>query len=89
MITEIITNSILKKSKNFTHISKMFHLRPIFKYSYGRKLLLQLASLLQWFDKVINDTILKDLDKADNEVHIFAEVQFAYIFFFRALNWFI
>uniref|UniRef100_A0A915C8K2 Uncharacterized protein n=1 Tax=Parascaris univalens TaxID=6257 RepID=A0A915C8K2_PARUN len=28
----------------------------------------KLASLLQWFDKVINDTILKDLDKADNEI---------------------
>ncbi|VDK56326.1 unnamed protein product [Anisakis simplex] len=28
----------------------------------------KLASLLQWFDKVINDTILKDLEKADNEI---------------------
>ncbi|KHN79662.1 hypothetical protein Tcan_11781, partial [Toxocara canis] len=28
----------------------------------------KLASLLQWFDKVINDTIIKDLDKANNEI---------------------
>ena len=28
----------------------------------------KIASLIQWFDKVINDTILKDLDKANTNV---------------------
>lgn len=28
----------------------------------------KVASLIQWFDKVINDTILKDLDKANTTV---------------------
>ena len=28
----------------------------------------KVASLIQWFDKVINDTILKDLDKANTSV---------------------
>lgn len=32
--------------------------------------LFQLASLIQWFDKVITETILKDLDKANKEVII-------------------
>lgn len=30
----------------------------------------KVAALIQWFDKVINDTILKDLDKANNNVSI-------------------
>ena len=28
----------------------------------------KVAALIQWFDKVINDTILKDLDKANTNV---------------------
>lgn len=28
----------------------------------------KVASLIQWFDKVINDTIRKDLDQANNEL---------------------
>ena len=28
----------------------------------------KIASLIQWFDKVINDTILKDLDKSNTNV---------------------
>lgn len=28
----------------------------------------KIANLIQWFDKVINDTILKDLDKANTNV---------------------
>lgn len=30
----------------------------------------KIAALIQWFDKVINDTILKDLDKANTNVHV-------------------
>jgi hypothetical protein len=31
----------------------------------------KIANLIQWFDKVINDTILKDLDKANTNVSYF------------------
>lgn len=30
----------------------------------------KIAALIQWFDKVINDTILKDLDKANTNVSV-------------------
>lgn len=42
----------------------------------------KIAALIQWFDKVINDTILKDLDKANTNVSKLMRLKVGYFYTF-------
>ena len=59
----LMEDTVTKAFKNVNNDGEMNKALKVFQDTQQK-----VASLIQWFDKVINETIRKDLDEANNKV---------------------